>query len=91
MGAKHGQQIADMILELTGGRGPDKSICPSEAARRLAGPRGDWRALMDDVRRVAGELAHEGRIEITQKGVPVDIGNAVGPIRLRTAPKTPAE
>lgn len=85
MSRKHGQPIADVILEFTGTRGPDKSICPSDAARRLAGSGGDWRTLMEDVRRVAGELAREGRIEVTQQGVPVNIEEAVGPVRLRTA------
>ena len=70
-------EIADRIRDLCHARGAGKSICPSEVARAL---HGDWRALMPDVRRVAGTL--DG-IEATQKGQPVDPIMARGPIRLR--------
>jgi hypothetical protein len=86
--------IAAAILALVAARGPDASICPSEAARVVAGSDGDWRARMADVRRIAHALAAEGRIEITQRGVPVGPGSKsgsasgrdapiVGPVRLR--------
>ncbi|NJM55978.1 MAG: DUF3253 domain-containing protein [Verrucomicrobiae bacterium] len=76
-------EITDVILALTAARGPAKSICPSEAARYLAGEGGDWRALMGDVRRVAADLASAGKIEITQGGQPVATGPVSGPVRLR--------
>jgi hypothetical protein len=38
------------IMELCQERGQGKTICPSEAARRVAGESGDWRALMGPVR-----------------------------------------
>ena len=38
---------------------------------------------MDVVRDAAGDLVGEGRIEVTQHGEPVDLGDAKGPIRLR--------
>ena len=63
-------------------RGPEKTICPSEAARTLAGA-GDFRPYMEPVRDAAAKLADAGRIEVTQKGEPVKIGEARGPIRLR--------
>lgn len=74
--------IARAILELCAARGPEKSICPSEAARRLW-PEG-WRARLDEVRRVGAALAADGRIDITQKGVraPPD-APLRGPIRYR--------
>jgi hypothetical protein len=31
-------------------------------------PKGDWRALMEPTRQAARQLAHQGLIEITQKG-----------------------
>lgn len=62
-------------MALARARGPEKSFCPSEAARRLSD---DWRPLMDDVRRVAGDLP----LRATQKGEPVDPVRARGPIRL---------
>ncbi len=68
---------------MTAARGPDKTICPSEAARAVAGQGGDWRALMDETRAIAASLAAEGAIEVTQKSIPVDIAHARGPIRLR--------
>ncbi|MEL6623044.1 MAG: DUF3253 domain-containing protein, partial [Pseudomonadota bacterium] len=45
-------EIEAAILALCEKRGPTKTICPSEAARRIAGDDGPWRDLMDDVRRV---------------------------------------
>lgn len=69
------------ILDLIAARGPEKTICPSDAARALAGEE-DFRPYMEPVREVAAQLAREGRIEVTQKGEPVTIGEVRGPIRL---------
>jgi hypothetical protein len=71
----------DSILELLDARGPEKTICPSEVARALAGD-ADFRPYMDTVREAAAKLADAGRIEVTQKGEPVRIGEVKGPIRL---------
>lgn len=70
-----------VILELVEERGTDKTICPSEAARVLAGD-GDFRPYMEPVREAAGRLAEAGRIEVTQKGRRVDVTDVRGPIRL---------
>jgi hypothetical protein len=70
-----------VILELVEERGPDKTICPSEAARALAGDQ-DFRPLMELVREAAGALAADGRVEVTQKGRPVTISQAHGPVRI---------
>ncbi len=59
--------------------GPEKTFCPSEAARALAE---DWRLLMDAVREAAAELVAEGRLRCTQKGKAADPLTARGPIRL---------
>jgi hypothetical protein len=72
------------ILLLLEERDPGKTICPSDAARALGGDDG-FRPLMDLVRAAAGELVSDGRIEVTQKGEPVDLDRAKGPIRLRQA------
>ena len=74
--------IAEAILTLCLERGVGKTICPSEAARRLAGDHGDWRALMPRVRALAGQLQKDGRIAVTQKGVAVEADTAKGAIRL---------
>ena len=68
-------QIAAALMRLARERGPEKSFCPSEAARAL-GP--DWRPLMPEVRRVAASLP----LKATQKGRAVDPVAARGPIRL---------
>lgn len=59
------------------------TICPSDAARALAG-KADFRPLMDLVRAAAGGMVDEGRLEVTQRGEVVDLATARGPIRLRT-------
>ena len=59
-----GQAILDLLAE----RAADATICPSEAARRLAGPQGDWRAEMDAVHAAADALAEEGAIALSWKG-----------------------
>jgi hypothetical protein len=71
------------ILRLLETRDPASSVCPSEVARSLGGD--DWRDLMDPVREVAGRLAADGRVRVTQGGSTVDIASAKGPIRLRRA------
>ena len=69
------------ILDLLGARDPDATICPSEAARALDDQH--FRELMGTVREAAANLVAAGRIEVTQRGEPVDLASARGPIRLR--------
>jgi hypothetical protein len=60
------------ILALLHTRGPGKTICPSDAARAVAGP-GDpsgWRPLMEPVREAARRLVNSGQIVVTQHGRP---------------------
>ncbi|MEM1379319.1 MAG: DUF3253 domain-containing protein [Pseudomonadota bacterium] len=72
----------DAILEVLGERAPGKSICPSEAARRLVSD-DTWRPLMGAVRDAGRALAAEGLIEVTKKGKPVDPEVVKGVIRYR--------
>lgn len=74
--------LRDAILSLLAERDPGKSICPSEAARRVAGPE-EWRSLMTAVRTEGRALAAEGLIEVTKKGKPVDPETVKGVIRFR--------
>ena len=76
------EQIAQTIFRLLGARAPDATICPSDAARALAGDEATWRALMPEVRRVAATLVAEGTLRVTQHGDDVDPLAARGPIRL---------
>ena len=73
-------RVEAAVLRLTAARGPDKSICPSEAARALSD---DWRPLLGAVRQAAIRLAQADRIEILRKGKPIDPAAAHGVIRLR--------
>ncbi|MGV0794435.1 DUF3253 domain-containing protein [Mycolicibacterium sp. XJ1819] len=80
MGTK--ERLREAILDLSRGRGPDRTICPSDAARAVGGD--DWRDLMDDAREMARELARSGDVEITQKGAVLDPDSTWrGPIRIR--------
>lgn len=77
--SKH-QAIAAQLLEMVTERGVGKTICPSEVARSLCPTK--WRGQMDDVRKVATELAAAGQIVVTQRGEQVDPFSVRGPIRL---------
>lgn len=78
------EDFESAILALLACRGVGRTICPSEAARRVAGD-GDWRALMDRSRAAARRLVERGEVEITQGGSVVDLDDARGPIRIRRA------
>ena len=73
------------ILCLVEARGPEKSICPTEAARALAGNPADesWRKSLAPIRLAAIRLTRMGRIQILRKGKPVAPEDARGVIRLR--------
>lgn len=76
------QRATAAILALLAKRGPDSSICPSDAARVVASP--DWRPAMPLVRSVAAELSRQGQVRITQGEVTIeDPANATGPLRYR--------
>ena len=76
------QRLRTAILELARDRGPEKTICPSDAARAIGGD--DWRDLMDEARDVARDLARSGDVEISQKGAVLDPDATWrGPIRIR--------
>lgn len=67
-------------------RARGKTICPSEAARALGGDEG-FRPLMPVVRSAARTMVARGELEVTQRGQPVDLDSARGPIRLRLPPQ----
>lgn len=97
MSSRSGTQLEDdlddrareAILELVTARGAGKTICPSEAARRIDPE--DWRRHMSLTRRVAAQLADEGHITVFRKGKPVNIRTVKGVIRLGLprAPESP--
>jgi hypothetical protein len=86
MPGEHIDQIDKIILELLGERGAGKSICPSEAARRMAEREGHperWRAWLKLTRATALSMAKDGRVVVLQRGERIDPETARGAIRLR--------
>ncbi|BDI61861.1 DUF3253 domain-containing protein [Qipengyuania nanhaisediminis] len=56
------------ILALLDARAARATICPSEAARRVAGVDGDWRHHMEDVHAAVDGLLESGVIALSWKG-----------------------
>ena len=84
----HATDAQDVVLRLCAERGADRSICPTEAARVLAGEQSeDWRRRLPEVRAAAAALSREGRLEILRKGKAIPPEEMRGVIRLRQ-PKT---
>ncbi|WP_370869229.1 DUF3253 domain-containing protein [Variovorax ginsengisoli] len=77
------EAIAGAILALLAARAPSASICPSDVARAMVADEKAWRAKMPDVRRVAAQLATQGRVKVTRGKVEVDALSRGGPIRIR--------
>ena len=74
--------LEDAIRSLVARR--EGTICPSEAARAVAGDdEAVWRPLMEAARAAAGRLADAGEVEVTQRGEVVDVRTARGPVRVR--------
>ena len=65
---------AEAILALLAKRTEGATICPSEAARLLAGPGGDWRAEMEAVHAATDALLAQGVITLSWKGAPLSSG-----------------
>ncbi|GHJ47226.1 hypothetical protein Cs7R123_45680 [Catellatospora sp. TT07R-123] len=78
-------RLAAAMRALLCHRGPDATICPSDAARVAGGKA--WHGLMDAAREVAGELSRQGILAVRQHGVDVDMAAAVGPVRLARGPR----
>jgi hypothetical protein len=73
------------ILALARHRGPNSSICPSDAARAVGGE--GWRDLTEQSRSIAVALALGGDVELTQRGTAVEPRRPLrGPIRIRIKP-----
>lgn len=71
------------ILRMVAERGEGKTICPSEAARAVAGDQPDeWGALMQPIRRIAVRLAKTGQLVIYRKGKQADPDDFKGIYRL---------
>lgn len=71
------------LLALLAERRSDATICPSEAARRLA-PEA-WRSEMPAVHAAVRALEAAGLVVVTQSGAAVAAEGIVGPYRIRLA------
>lgn len=76
------REIERVILTILAERESGATACPSEVARRMS-PH-SWRDLMEPVRAIAGHLAERGMVQVVQRGEPVDVRTAHGPVRLRS-------
>ena len=85
------QAILTLLAERATDDDKSKTICPSEAAKLVAGEtrtkarqeRRNWEALMEPARAAARRLVTRKKIVITQHNEIVDPATAKGPIRLR--------
>lgn len=59
---------ADRLAALLHERGAGRTLCPSEVARDLAGPGGDWRPFMETVHEAVDALLAKGKIALSWKG-----------------------
>lgn len=79
-GGQVDRDLETAILDLLAQRQAGKTICPSEAAKRVFPD--DWNTQMERTRQAARRLVAAGRIVIMQGGRIVDPSHACGPIRL---------
>lgn len=72
------------VRELLAARARTATICPSEAARRVAGEdEASWRPLLEPARRAARRMVAAGEVELVQRGRVVDPSTFRGPVRIR--------
>jgi hypothetical protein len=76
-----GPNLSSTILRVATERGHEKTTCPSEIARMLFPD--DWSDHMKEIVNLAIDLHHQGKVVITQKGVPIDVDHIKGPIRIK--------
>lgn len=62
-----GRAAIEALLEA---RGAGKTICPSDAARKLASPGQDWREHMPTIHAAVDALMAEEAITLSWKGTP---------------------
>jgi hypothetical protein len=86
-GASAAASLEETVLAVLRTRAAGATACPSEVARAACGDQ--WREGIEAVRAAAAALHAQGRIEITQRGVPVDPDGARGPVRLRLVGAVP--
>ena len=73
-------RAGDAVRTLLEARAPGATICPSEAARALAAPDGDWRAEMPAVHEAVDRLVADGMVRLSWKGE--TLWSRTGPYRI---------
>ncbi|CAL1692931.1 hypothetical protein MMB232_03114 [Brevundimonas subvibrioides] len=73
----------EATLALLAARAEGATVCPSEAARAVAGPDGDWREAMPQVHAAVDAMLADGLIRLSWKGRPLTA--RTGPYRIRRA------
>ena len=82
------RRIDAALLAFATHRAPDGTTCPSDAARAIGGPA--WRGLLPFVRERVRVLAHEGRVDVLQKGERLPpSAEWRGPVRVRLSASSP--
>jgi hypothetical protein len=78
-------KLEKVTMEILHSAKAGTSICPSQAARKLAGDddANVWPPLMEPKRRALRRLAHRRKIQIMQGGKEVNPSTFKGPIRLK--------
>jgi hypothetical protein len=76
------RELEHAILELLNSSPTGATVCPSEAARLIAGEH--WEAALEPARRAARRLVVTGHVEIIQRGQVADPSTARGSIRIRS-------
>ncbi|MBC8131227.1 MAG: DUF3253 domain-containing protein [Rhizobiaceae bacterium] len=78
--------LRTVIAAMVATRGEEKTICPSEVARAIAGSdERRWRLLMKPIRDAAVAMAREGLLTIRRKGRIADPEDFKGVYRLGAA------
>ena len=80
------QMAEDAIFSLLSQRSENATICPSEAARFLAGD-DDWRGEMDRVHAAVDRLVSDGKVTLSWKGKSLPVRS--GPYRIAAGSEKP--
>ncbi len=67
-------------MALLAARAEDATVCPSEVARAVAAPTGEWREAMPEVHAAVDQMVSEGLIGLSWKGQ--TLATRAGPYRI---------
>jgi len=70
----------EATLALLASRAEDATVCPSEVARALAGPAGEWREAMPEVHAAVDQMVSDGLVRLSWKGR--RLATRAGPYRI---------